>query len=66
MAKKTEVYPEQVLLSYPETARILGVSKGTVRNLTLRGQLSPVEFLGVKRIPRREVERLLSEIGAVQ
>ncbi|WP_336810850.1 helix-turn-helix domain-containing protein [Bosea sp. MMO-172] len=64
MAADKALPPEQVLLSYPDAGRILGISKSTVRNLTLRGKLTPVEFLGVKRIPRREVERLLTEIGA--
>lgn len=65
MVAKKELPPEQVLLSYPEAGRILGVSKGTIRNMTLRGQLTPIAFLGVKRIPRREVDRLLADLGAV-
>lgn len=56
-ARKTE-QPEALLLTQAQSARALGCSRWTVRNLTRNGQLVPVPLLGAKRYRRGDVEKL--------
>jgi excisionase family DNA binding protein len=53
------------LLKIPEAARILNVSNGSIYGLIARNRLRPVKLLGVQRIPRGEINRLLADIGAL-
>jgi excisionase family DNA binding protein len=53
---------EPDLLRASEAAQILGVSVWTIERLAARGDLRLVRFgaLGWRRIPREDVERLIS------
>jgi hypothetical protein len=50
--------PLPLLLTQKQAADLLGVSRFTVRNLKLAGQLHPVRLLGSWRYRRDEIEAI--------
>jgi excisionase family DNA binding protein len=57
----TEQNPSPRLLTIPEAARYLGVSKYSVRGMAQRGQLPTVPVCARLRVPADALERLLSQ-----
>lgn len=62
LAMNTEK-PDPLLLTIPDVARLLSVSRASVYTLINHGRLRSVTPLGHQRVPRSEVTRLLREIG---
>jgi len=50
--------PPSLLLTQAEVARMLNISRFTVRRLVLDGRLDPVKLRGLTRFRRQDVERL--------
>jgi excisionase family DNA binding protein len=61
MGRRTKEHGERLCLSVPETARMLGISRGLAYELARSGQL-PVLRLGKRLlVPKIALERMLSQ-----
>jgi len=61
VSQQTKEYQDRLCLSIPETARMLGISRGLAYELARSGQL-PVLRLGKRLlVPRIALERMLSQ-----
>jgi len=56
----------KMLLSYPEVARIAGVSLSSIRRMAKRGELRTVTLGRSRRVPRSEVDRLVARVPVDQ
>ena len=61
MTSRKQAAPEPVLLTVPETARLLGFGERMVWSLVRRGDLASVKIGGARRVHRAEVTRMLTE-----
>ncbi len=59
--RKTLNATDRLLLSYAESAELLGLSERTVRELVYDGELEAVHFGRARRIPRQALEALIEK-----
>jgi excisionase family DNA binding protein len=62
--KQTPDTTPALLLTIPDVARLLGMSRASVYNLIRQDKLRTVTPLGTQRVPRSEVNRLMQALGA--
>ena len=53
--------PQRLAFTISETAALLGISEKSVRRLILRGLIRPCRALRHLLIPRKEIERFLTD-----
>lgn len=65
VSRISQLPSEAELLKIPEAARVLNVSRTAIYRLIRKDELRAVSLMGAQRISRTEINRFLTDLGAL-